>query len=40
MDALNFGSATDYLKVAQWHAGEVKKVITSLGQAKSQKTGR
>jgi hypothetical protein len=37
IDLLNFGTAKDHLKAAQWHAGEAKKVITSLGQAKNQK---
>ena len=40
LEAWNFGAVKDYLKNAQWHAGEAKKVITVLGQTKSQKADR
>ena len=40
IDLQNFGMAKDHLKAALWHAGEAKKVITALGQAKNQKDGR
>jgi hypothetical protein len=36
----NFGLAKDHLKAAQWHAGEVKKIITALGQSKNQEASR
>jgi hypothetical protein len=37
MESQNFGMAKDHLKAALWHAGEAKKVITALGQAKRDK---
>jgi len=40
LEAWNFGAVKDYLKNAQWHAGEAKKVITVLGQTKNQKADR
>jgi len=40
IDLQNFGMAKDHLKAALWHAGEVKKIITALGQAKNQKASR
>ena len=30
----------DHLKVAKWNAGQVKKAITAVGQAKNQKADR
>jgi DNA-binding FrmR family transcriptional regulator len=35
IDRMNFGMATDHLKAALWHAGEAKKAIAVVGQAKT-----